>query len=146
MDRPRLDRILKILSPNDLGLTGSHQAGLCVPMSVAAFFPPLDSTLLNPDAWFSVTGPAAQSWQWRYIYYNSRLHGRGTRNEYRLTHVIDALRDLGAGVGDSLEFARDIDGQLSVRILGRGERGGGAEDVIEIRGSGRWFAATLPVR
>ena len=60
--------------------------------------------------------------------------------------MIDALRDPGAAVGDSLEFARDIDGQLSVRILGRGEPRESVDEVIEIRGVGRWFAATLPVR
>jgi hypothetical protein len=146
MDLTKADRILKVLSPNDLGETGSHQAGIAVPKPATLFFPHLDPSLRNPDKWLTVSGPAGQSWLWRYIYYNSRLHGTGTRNEFRMTHTIRALRDLGAGVGDTIEFSRDADERLAVRIIRQGDPQANDVDVIEISGPGRWFAAQLPVR
>jgi len=139
-------RILKSLTPNDVGDTGSHQAGWAIPKGVVDFFPALDPREYNPDTWIEVVGPSGQVWSWRYIYYNSRLHNAGTRNEYRLTHVRDAMRDLGAARGDLIEFSRDGE-SIRVRILSepvfRNERG---KDVIEITGSSRWFVASVPAR
>ncbi len=42
--------IIKKLSRNDLGLTGGHQAGICVPKTVIAkeFFPQLKAEQYNP--------------------------------------------------------------------------------------------------
>ena len=76
----------KALTPNDLGLTGSHQVGIHVPKLLAPLMPALDLRLENPDCWLEVESSVGQ-WQWRYIYYNKKLFGTGTRDEYRLLHT-----------------------------------------------------------
>lgn len=99
----------KILSANDIGATGSHQAGILVPKSdkeLMAFFPTLDSGTLNPDAWITCIDEFGDEWEFRYVYYNNRLHvEHGTRNEYRLTHLTRFFKSTGAKVGDSLLFS-----------------------------------------
>lgn len=98
----------KILSLNDVGDTGSHQAGILVPKSdpqLLSFFPALDPDRLNPDAWISAVDEHGQEWNLRYIYYNKRLHAMGTRNEYRLTHLTAYLRSVDARAGDLLVFS-----------------------------------------
>lgn len=98
----------KVLSANDIGATGGHQAGILVPKgdpALLAFFPPMDASLQNPDAWVEVVDGTGRLWKLRYIYYNNRLHAAiGTRNEYRLTHLTRYLREAGARVGDALVF------------------------------------------
>lgn len=98
----------KVLSANDIGATGGHQAGILVPKgdpALLAFFPPLDAGDQNPDAWVEAEDDEGRVWRLRYIYYNNKLHAEnGTRNEYRLTHLTKYLRDAGAKVGDSLVF------------------------------------------
>ncbi|MEO9960429.1 MAG: EcoRII N-terminal effector-binding domain-containing protein, partial [Nisaea sp.] len=98
----------KVLSANDTGATGGHQAGILVPKgnpALLAFFPPLNVSVQNPDAWIEAEDDNGRVWKLRYIYYNNKLHAEnGTRNEYRLTHLTKYLREVGARVGDSLVF------------------------------------------
>ncbi len=103
----------KLLSANDIGATGSHQAGICVPKSdpeLLAFLPFLDPAMLNPDCWLLCEDEAGVEWELRYIYYNNRLHGQGTRNEYRITHLTKFLKQNGAKAGDYLRFTATGDG------------------------------------
>lgn len=93
----------KTLTANDVGKTGSHQAGIHVPQGLAWFFPPLSPAKLNPDAWLQVTWDHG-TFRWRWIHYNNRLVASGTRDEYRLTHTAEFIRAAGARVGDSLEL------------------------------------------
>ncbi len=147
MTGPRSDRILKVLSPNDVGDTRSHQAGWTVPKTLVGFFPPLDPSKFNPDTWLLVVGPGGQHWSWRYIYYNSRLHRLGTRNEYRLTHVLGAIRDLGAVAGDLVEFTRDGEDEFHIRIVSElALLKETKRQVIDLSGPARWFVGELPVR
>lgn len=111
----RLGEVRKILSANDLGLTGAHQAGIAIPKNpnVLEFFPALDATAYNPDCWMTVATPeTGDHWQLRFIYYNNKTHGEGTRNEYRLTHTTQMLRAIGASVGDLLAFRRNSFGDI----------------------------------
>ena len=97
----------KLLSANDIGATGSHQAGICVPKTdpeLLKFFPPLDQRQLNPDCWLLCEDDAGEEWHLRYIYYNNRLHKQGTRNEYRITHLTRFFNRNAAREGDSLLF------------------------------------------
>lgn len=115
----------KTLTANDLGLTGSHQAGILVPKSghVLRIFPPLDEHRLNPDCevafWVAELG---RTWTARFVYYNNRAHGMGTRSEYRLTRISGLLKDLRANVGDRLVFTQDALGAVSVELKSRDER------------------------
>jgi hypothetical protein len=115
--------LVKILSSNDVGATGGHQAGVVIPKSVAKgdFFPVLDSGLLNPrQVLFGTLLPEGTSVKLNYIYYNGRLHNSSTRNEYRLTGISSFLKDFGAQEGDKLILTKIAPDRYSLRIEIRG--------------------------
>lgn len=114
--RPR--SVSKLLSANDVGGNGTHQAGILVPKgdaAILAFFPPLDPSVKNPRTTIRMSDGTGGSWPFNYIYYNNKFFG-GTRNEYRLTGMTRFLRELGAKEGDTLVFARDDGDRYSVRL------------------------------
>lgn len=96
----------KLLTANDTGETGGHQAGIHIPKSqtdLLALLPPLDPRQKNPDAWLEMTDDSGAVWRLRYVYYNNRLHDEnGTRDEYRITHMTKFFRAMGAKEGDIL--------------------------------------------
>lgn len=112
----------KTLSANDIGKTGTHQAGILVPKSeqeLLAFFPSLDAGVKNPDAWIHCTDEQGEQRKFRFVYYNNKLHDRdGTRNEYRLTYMTKYLKGISAEEGDALEFSRaNGAGGYSIRLV-----------------------------
>ena len=111
-----VSKVVKRLTRNDLGLTGGHQAGICVPFKIVklGFFPELDSSIKNPrlDIPFSFAG---QTIVFSYVYYNGRLIGDGTRNEYRLTGMTKFFKDNNCAVDDLLEFSLN-EGKYSIDI------------------------------
>lgn len=115
-------QIIKTLSANDLGVTGTHQAGVHVPKQreILDFFPPLPSDEKNPRACVVVREKASGArWEFNFIYYNNRLFG-GTRNEYRLTGVTRFLRELAPLPGDQLLLTKDQNGSIYVELLRHG--------------------------
>lgn len=96
----------KLLSANDVGQTGAHQAGILVPKSeteLLEFLPHLDPSIKNPDAHLTVIDENGVTRKLRYIYYNNRMHDeKGTRNEYRITHLTKYFKETGVKAGDSL--------------------------------------------
>jgi hypothetical protein len=136
--------VTKTLSANDVGKTGSHQAGITVPKQgdLLAFFPALDPATLNPDAWIHCTDDDGEVWKLRYVYYNNRLHvPDGTRNEYRSTHLTTFLRRQGAQIGDLLTFrTTDISGHYLIsfqRMHGLDDNKTAERGVIKLRGWSR---------
>ena len=99
--------IEKTLSPNDIGKTGGHQAGILIPKrkEILNFFPSLDEEAENPRVIIRFEDDLCQTWKFNYIYYNNRLRG-GTRNEYRLTGMTAFLRSACANIGDILVFEK----------------------------------------
>jgi hypothetical protein len=97
------ERIAKILSANDTGETGGHQAGILVPRepAVLSFFPELDSEDYNPRVHLRFVDDSGTFWEFAFIYYNNRLFS-GTRNEYRLTRMTRYIRQAGLAVGDEV--------------------------------------------
>ena len=115
--------IKKLLSPNDVGNTGSHQAGILVPRSsgILSFFPALSTQQKNPRAELVMRSRTDGSrWEFNYIYYNNCYFG-GTRNEYRLTGMTAYLRSITAQAGDSLIFEKDKNGSIWLSL----DRAGG---------------------
>ncbi|WP_318556762.1 EcoRII N-terminal effector-binding domain-containing protein [Geobacter anodireducens] len=114
----RTTMVSKVLSANDIGDTGGHQAGILVPKDerILSFFPSLSPREKNPRVslvFFEDDG--ITRWTFNFIYYNNRFFG-GTRNEYRLTCMTKYLRGRNAHVGDVLLMSRDPEGRLSVEI------------------------------
>ncbi len=93
--------IEKILSANDTGETGGHQAGILVPKNggVLSFFPHLNAKLKNPRVVLDVIDDDEHEWAFSFIYYNNCFFG-GTRNEYRLTGMTAFFRRFHLKTGD----------------------------------------------
>ena len=100
--------ITKILSANDTGETGGHQAGLLIPkkQELLRFFPKLDSSTLNPRVHLQFADQSGQNWEFAFIYYNNKHFG-GTRNEYRLTRMTKYIRQEGLVASDEVHLHRD---------------------------------------
>lgn len=112
--------ISKILSANDTGDTGGHQAGLLVPKEpeILEFFPRLDKRQKNPRYHLAFYDESDTRWEFAFIYYNNKFFG-GTRNEYRLTRMTPFMRMSGLHAGDELILQRDNDGRRHVRYKRR---------------------------
>lgn len=97
--------VYKRLTKNDLGLTGGHQGGICIPFKIArfGFFPALNAREYNPRADVTMDY-GGKIFHFTYIYYNSRLHNSGTRNEYRLSGMTKFFRENNCLEGDLLVF------------------------------------------
>ena len=97
----------KVLSANDAGETGGHQAGLLIPKDLLtlAFFPNLDSTVKNPRCVIDLRDSAGDEWTFNFIYYNNKRFG-GTRNEYRITCMTDFIRRYSLKGGDVVIFKK----------------------------------------
>lgn len=111
----------KNLSANDTGESGAHQAGILVPKGDAdfrAFLPELGNAEKNPRAWIECIDPDGRTWDFCFIYYNNKFHDeRGTRNEYRITHMTKFLRSFGAVVGDSFVISGEPrSGQYEISV------------------------------
>ena len=106
----------KLLSSNDVGKTGTHQAGILIPKKsdLLDFFPQLDYEAENPRVTIRFIDEKNQVWKFNYIYYNNKLRG-GTRNEFRLTGMTAFFKQSGAKEGDVLVFEKDEDNYL-IRI------------------------------
>ena len=124
----------KSLTANDLGRTGSHQVGIHVPKLLAPRLPGLDLSIANPECWLEVE-TAFGAMEWRYIYYNKKQFGTGTRDEYRLLHTTGFIARSRAGIGDVLEIIRTGDRSLKVAI--RPVRDENQDLVLQILGQWR---------
>lgn len=100
--------IAKVLSKNDTGETGGHQAGILVPKDdgILSFFPKLDSEQYNPRCHLMFMDGSGSLWEFAFIYYNNALFD-GTRNEYRLTRMTKYIRQAGLVVGDEVILSHD---------------------------------------
>ena len=108
--------ISKMLSANDTGETGGHQAGIHVPKErrLLAFFPSLDPSILNPRCHLFFEEKNGQRWEFAFIYYNNRFFG-GTRNEYRLTRMTKYMVKYDLKTGDKIVLDRLAEDQYRVR-------------------------------
>lgn len=107
------ETFVKTLSANDVGATGGHQAGILIPRDqrILSFFPAFAKGNKNPRATVDFRDIlSGRVWTFNYIYYNGRLTGESTRNEYRLTGMTDYLREHHVAVGDKVELSKSVDG------------------------------------
>jgi Restriction endonuclease EcoRII, N-terminal len=100
--------ISKILSHNDTGQSGAHQAGILVPKSqdILTFFPPLGRTEKNPRVHLEFIDDNDTKWIFAFIYYNNAYYG-GTRNEFRLTCMTQFIHSNNLKAGDELIFTKE---------------------------------------
>lgn len=112
----RTNAIEKLLSRNDTGETGGHQAGILIPKKpeILFFFPELTRKNKNPRFQISFYDHIGEKWSFTFIYYNNKLFG-GTRNEYRLTGLTRYINAHNLKSGDVLMLSRDDEGSYSVK-------------------------------
>lgn len=110
-------RITKVLSANDTGDTGGHQAGMLIPKDprILSFFPRLDPREQNPRCHLMFDDPAGDRWELAFIYYNNRAFG-GTRNEYRLTRMTRFIRENNLVPGDEVILDRTSEGRWKISV------------------------------
>ena len=117
----------KILTSNDVGKTGSHQAGMHVPKKnteLIKFFPFLDPSIKNPDTWLNCIDQFGDQWSFRYIYYNNKLHEpKGTRNEYRITHMTRFFNQNAVSEGEELLISKGTEQGSYTIMINRHELG-----------------------
>lgn len=101
----------KILTANDVGATGSHQAGMHIPKSKNAFLnflPYLQAEKRNPDNWFKCLDKEGNVWKFRFIYYNNKHHDlNGTRDEFRLTNMTRFFKHFNAMENDLFQISKE---------------------------------------
>lgn len=103
-----LKSISKLLSPNDVGLTGTHQSGMLVPKKneILTFFPTLITDTKNPRKTIDFLDENGRNWKFSFIFYNNIFYG-GTRNEYRLTRMTKFISTNNLNVGDEIILTRN---------------------------------------
>jgi hypothetical protein len=108
--------VRKVLSPNDVGETATHQAGMLIPKTgrVLEFFPALQKRMKNPRCTLIfIDEDGVTKWSFEFIYYNGKFF-EGTRNEYRLTGMTAYVRSKNLKSGDAVELSKDGEGRLFI--------------------------------
>jgi hypothetical protein len=134
---------LKILSANDVGSTGAHQAGILIPKTnreLLAFLPCLDPTIKNPDTWLNCIDEEGNERKFRFVYYNNKLHEEnGTRNEFRITHMTNYFRSIGAKQGDTFEISKQSNtNQFLIRVIKQISKNLDADSPMRIKIKSAW--------
>lgn len=135
--------IRKILSRNDTGETGGHQAGILVPKDqrILSFFPELGISTKNPRVHLQFIDGYNHAWIFVYIYYNNRLFG-GTRNEFRLTRMTRYIQENDLTVGDEIIIYKENDDTRRINF-----KRSNAEPIINngiLRLRGDWKIISYP--
>ena len=116
--RPK--QIRRVLTPNDTGETGGHQAGILVPKAgdVLKFFPDLGNATKNPRTQLIFEDEDGTEWEWTFIYYNNKFFDEhGTRNEYRLTGMTKYIRSHALKSGDTIILTHEKPGLDTVKCI-----------------------------
>lgn len=129
--------ISKMLSANDTGETGAHQAGILVPKEdkILSFFPVLNAKEKNPRVHLVFTDDHGTKWEFAFIYYNNKFFG-GTRNEFRLTRMTPFFRAHNLCQKDELILQKTAEGIRSVTYRRSKDPGLNENGVLEL--SGGW--------
>jgi len=125
--------ISKVLSANDTGETGAHQAGILVPKQpeILQFFPPLGRDEKNPRHHLVFHEADGMHWKFAFIYYNNKFFG-GTRNEFRLTCMTPYIRQSGLQTGDEITLDRSDEGRYSIRYRRVKDSGRGKDGILRL--------------
>lgn len=128
--------ITKVLSANDTGETGGHQAGILVPRErrLLSFFPRLNENEYNARAHLKFIDGSGNEWEFAFIYYNNKFFG-GTRNECRLTRMTRFIREAGLATGDEIMLSRSEVGEYSIEFRRKSEAQQDERGVLKL-GSG----------
>ncbi len=116
--------ISKVLSANDTGETGGHQAGILIPKDndILSFFPTLSSlNEKNPRVRLTFIDAGGDKWNFNFIYYNNKFYG-GTRNEFRLTGMTEYIRTNNLNAGDVIILRRNTCGDRFIEHRRAGSR------------------------
>lgn len=126
----------KYLSRNDIGLSGSHQSGFLIPKAnkeLISFLPDLAPDEINPSKFVDFFDREGIRWRLRYIYYNTKIHGQGTRDEYRITRTSGFMRKHQPNEGDVLVLSKSRNGSYLIDVVKR-RTDNPVSSVVKLRG------------
>ncbi len=127
--------ILKFISPNEAGTTGSNQRGFYLPKAAWKHFtpnPPRKGT--NADHDITVRWPDGSKTNSRIVWY-----GKGSRSEYRMTRFGDDFRFLNPDVvGDLLVLVPSDTANFTAHILDREEDIEALQQALGVEVIERW--------
>lgn len=128
--------IRKVLSANDSGETGAHQAGILIPKDpdILSFFPDLGLDEKNPRVHLRFIDESGGKWTFAFIYYNNRFFG-GTRNEYRLTRMTPYIKENRLRAGDEIVLYIDA---IGTRRIKHQRTGSVFNQARNLRGGNNW--------
>jgi len=135
-----INSIEKTLSNNDTGGTGSHQAGIAIPMKteILSFFPDLDKKIKNDNIQMNFKDSSGKTWKFKFIYYNNKFHDDGgTRNEYRLTRTTGFIKNYALKEGDIITLSKYKNNQYSIRFTENKSSLGTSENILILGNSWR---------
>lgn len=120
--------LLKFISANETGATGSHQTGLYLPKDAAHLFTEHQATRgQNTEEPLDITWPDGRVTASRVVWY-----GQGTRSEFRLTRFgRDFPWFLEERIGDLLVLVPVAEGKAAAFIL---DHDGDIEDTLSVLG------------
>lgn len=127
--------ILKFVSPNDVGLTGSHQCGFYLPKDAWKIYTPHPPTKgINHKHAVTILWPDGRETDSRVTWY-----GRGTRSEYRLTRFGPDFPYLAAGnVGDLLVLVPKSTSEFIAYVLDLDEDIEEIQAALDVQVLGSW--------
>lgn len=108
--------ISKLLSANDIGETGGHQAGILIPKTpeILSFFPSLGNETKNPRVNLKFLDESEREYFFNFIFYNNFYFG-GTRREYRLTGMTKYIKQNDLMAGDEIILSEDENGERRIQ-------------------------------
>jgi len=98
-------KIIKELTRNDTGETGSNQEGITIPKNrkLLEYFPALEKTIKNPREEVNFIDDDNGIWTFGFVYYNNKFFS-GTRNEYRLSKTKSYIKKNNLKAEDKIIF------------------------------------------
>lgn len=119
-----MNGVRKLISRNDLNLTGGHQSGIVVPKAAVHLFPQLQKQKRNPRLNLVIEDQDGRRSEAVYTHYNNKVISEGTRDEYRLTRMGDWFSANKPRAGDWVVFlphAEDVQPVHHEMMSTRGE-------------------------
>ena len=144
MNNNEMDKIKreihKVLSENDVGNTGSHQAGILIPKKeeILSFFPKLGVTKKNPRVNLFFEDEFKKKWLFNFIYYNNKFF-YGTRNEYRLTGLTQYIKQNNLNPGDEIHLLLTIDDRRYINYKRAKEKYSYIDGILYIKSGWKVF-------
>ena len=134
--------LIKELTRNDTGETGSNQEGITIPKvtKLLKYFPLLDSNIKNPRTEVNFLDDDNKIWTFGFVYYNNKFFS-GTRNEYRLSKTKAYLKKNNLKAKDKIIFYLNKNNVRMISYEKKKNNIYNKDNVIVL--SGKWYEGKI---